>query len=186
MSQQNLSEKLGAALGRMSDRERRLVGITAAVAVVVFAAGIVYFGNGWLSSKEKRVASMRTSLEQILALESQYRDAEAREKKNAQRLKSNPVALFSLLQSSAGDLGLTLNDLNERKVPLKDSGITQVSVEVNLKQVSIDKLSAFLEKIEGARSNGLVKVTKLKVKTRFDNDQLLDVNMTVATWKAES
>ena len=48
----------------------------------------------------------------------------------------------------------------------------------------LGKLNTFLEKIEGKSSNGLVKIMKLKVKTRYDNAELLDVGMTVSTWQA--
>jgi len=83
----------------------------------------------------------------------------------------------------AQELGLTLNDLNERRTPIKESGIDEISVDVNLKQMSIDKLDAFLEKIEDGKYGGMVKVLKIKVKTRYDNPELLDVTMKVATYK---
>lgn len=172
------------ALSRMSDRERKLVGLTGAVAALLLFGGAFLWVDKTLDGKARRVRDLNESLQQVLALEGQYKAAEARDRQNAMRLRTNNVSLFSLLQTAAGQLGLTLNDLNERKVPLKNGDIEEVSVEVNLKQVSIDKLNLFLEKIEGKSSGGLVKIVKLKVKTRHDNPELLDVNMTVATWKA--
>jgi general secretion pathway protein M len=175
---------LGAALDNMSERERRLVMLLAAVFTILVLGGGLWWASDKLDGRERRVRDMRQNLQQILALEAQYKNAEQSERKSASRFKTNTTSLFSLLQKSAGQLGLTLNDLNERKTQLRDSDVTEVSVEVNLKQVSIDKLTTFLEKIEGRRSSGLVKVKKLKVKTRYDDPELLDVNMTVATWKA--
>lgn len=172
------------ALSRMSDRERKLVGLTGIVAALMIFGGAFWWVDKTLDGKARRVKEMNETLQQVLALEGQYKEAEARERQNATRLRTNRVSLFSELQKAAGQLGLTLNDLNERQVPVKDSSITEVSVEVNLKQVSIDKLNLFLEKIEGKSSGGLVKILKLKVKTRHDDPELLDVNMTVATWKA--
>ena len=54
---------------------------------------------------------------------------------------------------------------------------------MNLKSLSVDKLTQFLEEIEGADKSGLIKITKLKVKTRHDAEDLRDVTLTVATWK---
>jgi type II secretory pathway component PulM len=175
---------LGAAFANMSERERRLVTLLIAAFTLIVLAGGLWWATSKLDGRERRVRDMRQNLQQILALEAQYKSAEQTEKKSASRLRTNNTSLFSLLQKSAGALGLTLNDLNERKTPVRDTEVTEVSVEVNLKKVSIDKLNTFLEKVEGKRSSGLVKVKKLKVKSRYDDPELLDVNMTVVTWKA--
>lgn len=175
--------RLYAAFQRLSEREKRLVTLTAVVAIVFVVGGGTWGASGALESKQKRVQARSEQIAQLEALRERYQDAEQQEKRAAQRVKSNNVSLFSLLQKTAGELGLQLNDLNERKLPVKDSDLVEVSVEVNLKEVSIDKLNSFLEKIEGRRRDGIVKVQKLKVKTRFDNPEMLEVNMTVATWK---
>jgi len=183
MSTTKALEQLQTSFARLSDRERILVILTAAVAAVFIIVGIAWWANNAIDSRRKSVEIKEDKLSQILALEGQYKEAASREAKATQKLQRNTVSLFSLLQKTAGELNLKLNDLNERKSPIRDSEIEEVSVEVNLKQVSVDKLNQFLEKIEGKSKEGLVKIVKLKVKTRFDNPKLLDVNMTVATWK---
>lgn len=177
------SARLATSFSRLTERERRLVLLTGVAAIVFFVGGGSWAASGALESKEKRVKAKQEQLDQILALRDRYADAEQDEKRAASRVKSNTVSLFSLLQKTAGELSLQLNDLNERKLPVKDTELIEVSVDVNLKEVSIDKLNAFLEKIEGKRRDGVVKIQKLKVKTRFDAPDLLEVSMTVATWK---
>lgn len=181
-----LAPMIERTLANMSERERRLVGLLAAVFVLLVVGGGMWWASSTLDGMQRRVSDMRDTLGQIQALEAQYKAAETRERQAEMRLRTNKTSLFSLLQKSAGQLGLTLNDLNERKTPMKNSDVTEVSVEVNLKQVSIDKFNTFLEKIEGKSSKGLVKVMKMKVKTRFDDPELLDVNMTVSTWSTGS
>lgn len=178
-----LSGRLASSFQRLSERERRLVLLTGVVGILFFVGGGSWAASNALDAKEKRVKAKQEQLDQILSLRERYQEAEQNQKKAAERVKSNTTSLFSLLQKTAGELGLQLNDLNERKVPVKDSDIVEVSVDVNLKEVSIDKLNAFLEKIEGKRRDGVVKVQKLKVKTRFDAPDMLEVSMTVATWK---
>lgn len=175
--------QLQESFSRLNERERVLVSITAAVAVVFIIVGLGWWGNSAIDSRRKSVVLKKEKLAQILALEDKYKEAAALEKKATQKLERNSVSLFSLLQKTAGELNLKLNDLNERKTPVRDTEIEAVSVEVNLKQLSVDKLNQFIEKIEGRSKDGLVKIVKLKVKTRFDNPELLDVNMTVSTWK---
>jgi multidrug efflux pump subunit AcrB len=174
---------LGAALDRMSDRERKLVLLTAGVAIVLVGGLLVTLTQGALESKSKRVELKQEQLTSIQSLEEQYKTAEADEKRALQRLQTNTTSLFSHLQKTAAKLGLSLSDLAERQLPVKDTGVTEVTVDVNLKSLSVDKLTQFLEEIEGADKSGLIKITKLKVKTRHDAEDLLDVTLTVATWK---
>lgn len=172
-----------SSVGRLSSRERMLIGVTVMAAVLFVFAGGTWFVKGRLNKAERRLAEREAQLQQILALEGQYRRAELERKRSKSMMVANSTQLFSLLPKVAGELGLTLNDLNERRSPLKDSGIDEISVDVNLRQMSIDKLDAFLEKVETTQPGGLVKVLKLKVKTRYDNAELLDVTMKVATYK---
>jgi outer membrane biogenesis lipoprotein LolB len=177
-------DNLKASFDRMNDRERRLVLLTATVAAVLLIGGIVLGTGSALDSREKRVKKQQEQLDQILSFESDYRAAEAAEKQAVSRLTSNKISLFSRLNQAATKLGLSLRDLNEREVPVKDAeDVKEVRVEVNVKNISIDKLNEFIKEIEGERSDGLVKVMKMKVKTRHDNDEMLDANLTVATWK---
>ena len=178
-----LKEKLMSQFAALSEREQRLVGITALVAVVFIFGGGFLLMQSSLKSKEKQIKAQNEQLGQILALESDYNQAKNAQREEMRRLEGKNISLFSLLQNSASELGLSLKDLNEKKSPIKDSEMVQVSVDVNLKEVSIDKLTSFLESIESKSGKGLVKVTRLKTKTRFDNDQLLDVRITVSTWR---
>jgi general secretion pathway protein M len=178
---------LGRALQKMTDRERKLV-IVMIVAVALFAFAAVSMGvSSFIASREKRIRLHKDEIAQIETLRTAYDAAAAREKAADARIQSaSTTSLFTLLQKSAGELGLALSDLNERRLPVKDSELTEVTVDVNLKEISVDKLVTLLEKIEGRSSDGVVKVSKLKVKTRFDNPEMLEASLTVSTWKAPS
>jgi len=175
---------VGRALGKMTDRERKLVMATAVVAVL-FAFGLVAMAvSSFTTSRQKRIRLREDEIAQIEALRVAYDAAVAREQAAANRIQSGAsTSLFTLLQKAAGELGLSLSDLNERRLPVKDSELSEVTVDVNLKDISVDKLVSLLEKIEGRSSDGVVKVSKLKVKTRFDNPEMLEASLTVSTWK---
>lgn len=176
-------DSVKASFDRMNDRERRLVLLTATVALVLVVGGLVLGTSGALDRKRKRVAKQQVQLQQILSYEVDYKAAEQAEKRAIQRLTSNKVSLFSRLNQAATKLGLSLKDLNERDVPVKDSDVKQTQVELNVKNLSIDKLNEFLKEIEGESSEGLVKVVKMKIRARHDNSEMLDATLTVATWK---
>ena len=176
---------LGAAFSKMTDRERKLVALTAVVAVLLVVAGLAWSISGAITKREKGIAARKEEIAQLEALRGEYEAATARQKAAENRIKSAAAtSLFTLMQKSAAEVGLSLADLNERRIPVKDSDLTEVTVDVNLKEISIDKLATLLEKIEGRTTDGVVKVTKLKVKTRFDNPEMLEAMLTVSTWKA--
>jgi hypothetical protein len=176
---------LQGALAKMSDRERRLVFLTAGVAVVLVIVGLGWSISGAIRSREKGIANRKGEIAQLEALRAEYDAATARQKAAEARIKTaTQTSLFTLMQKAASEVGLSLSDLNERRLPVKDSDLTEVTVEVNLKEISIDKLVTLLEKIEGKTSAGVVKVTKLKTKTRLDAPDMLEVNLTVSTWRA--
>jgi hypothetical protein len=169
----------------MSDRERRLVFLTAGVAVILMIAGLGWSISGAIRSREKGIANRKGEIAQLETLRAEYDAATARQKAAEARIKTaTQTSLFTLMQKAASEVGLSLSDLNERRLPVKDSDLTEVTVEVNLKEISIDKLVTLLEKIEGKTSGGVVKVTKLKTKTRMDAPDMLEVNLTVSTWRA--
>jgi hypothetical protein len=176
---------LGRALQKMTERERKLVFVMIGAVVLFMIGGLSMGISSFLSSREKRIRLRRDEIAQIEALRVSYDAATARDRAAEARIKqASATSLFSLLQKSAGEVGLALTDLNERRLPVKDSELSEVTVDVNLKEIGIDKLVTLLEKIEGRSTDGVVKVTKLKVKTKFDNPEMLEASLTVSTWKA--
>jgi hypothetical protein len=179
------SSAIAAAFQRMTDRERKLVMLTASVAVVLVVAGLGWSLSSSLSRREKGIATRKEEIAVLESLRGDYEAAVARQQQAESRIKSAATtSLFTLMQKAAGDVGLPLSDLNERRIPVKDSDLTEITVDVTLKDISIDKLVTLLENIEGKNTSGVVKVTKLKVKTRLEAPDMLEVNLTVSTWRA--
>lgn len=175
------------AFGRLSEREKRLVVVTSVVAVVFVCALAITAVNSAIESRTKRVTMRKDEIAQLEVLRGRYHDAEEADKKSAAQIRANSQSLFTLVQKASSEVGLPVPDLQERRTPVKDAAdVQEVSVDINLKEISVDKLTTLLEKIEGKRNDGVVKVTKLKVKTRFDNPEMLEANLTVSTWRSSS
>lgn len=172
---------------RLSEREKRLVLITGTVGVIFVGFLVVTAINSALDSRQKRVTMRKDEIAQLEVLRERYHDAQEAEKKSSAQLRANSQSLFTLVQKASTEVGLPVPDLQERRTPVKDAAdLAEISVDVNMKEISVDKLTTLLEKIEGKRSDGIVKVTKLKVKTRFDNPEMLEANLTVSTWRSSS
>lgn len=54
-------------------------------------------------------------------------------------------------------------------------------MEVNFARIDLHKLTAFVNEIE--KSQHLVKVEKLRLRTRNDDPNLLDASLTVSTYQ---
>src|SRR4051812_14124268 len=103
------------AFSRMSERERRLVGATVAVASILLVLGGATLVSSLLDRRQKRVTMREEEIGQLDALRDQYQDAVSAEDRSKKRITNNSASLFSLLQKSAAEVGLALNDLNERR-----------------------------------------------------------------------
>ncbi len=164
------------------DKKKTLMGLGGGLGfLVILILGLCISS---LNSRHKEIQKLERDLKEIDRIGVQYQQVKAEQVAREREIEMNKTALFSVIQNVATRLELEVNDLNERKEPMMNSDMVQVSVVVNLKQLSTDRLSAFLENIENSSDKGLVKVTKLQVKTRFDQPDLLDAQMTISTWKA--
>jgi hypothetical protein len=167
----------------LSDRERRLISILAATVVALLLMLTIYLGVSKLSSRRAELVRNKQQLAQIVDLEDEYFKAKEKTEKARMTVRRNDVSLFTFIQAVTSRLGVAVKDLNEQKRPLPKSDIVEVSVKLNLSKLSIDKVTALIEAIETSEMGQLIKVTKLKINKRFDEPDLLDLQMTVSTWK---
>ena len=167
---------------RLTEREKKLVTIFGvALFLITIGSSFLWFYTS-LNDKKMQLESTRLRLGEILSLKSQYQEAKQKQEAEEKRFRSNDISLFSLIQANATRYGLILNDLNERKEPVGESRLMQTDVVINLKEISIDRLTAFIVSLEETEG-GVIKITRLKIKTRYDKSDMLDVQMTVSTWK---
>lgn len=167
----------------LSDRERKLLIFCALVIISLLLFLLLFFGSQKISSHRHEFKTNKDILEQINNLEGDYLKAKERGDRARLSVMHNSVSLFSLIQGITNKFGLVVKDLNEQKRSLPKSNIVEVSVRVNLSKLSIDKVSALIEAIESSAYAPLIKVTKLKITKRFDEPDLLDLLLTVSTWK---
>ena len=168
----------------LSDDNKKTVLMGASAGLLIVVLVCLYGAVSSLSGRQAQIKQLELESKQIDSLSGQYQHIQAEQDARQAQIRANKVALFTVIQNVATRLELEVNDLNERKEPLNNSDLMQVSVIVTVKELSMDRLTAFLEDLEKSASNGLVKITRLQVKTRFDQPDLLDVQMTVTTWKA--
>ncbi len=169
-----------AWLSRLSPRERVMVS-AAAAAVVLFVLLLVGTGiSHSISAREARIEEKTRLLAQIGRLTQGYRQVQAERAALESRLKAPAVPLMSFVAQTGQQLGVDVNDLRPGS-PGGSEGISEESVEVSLARIDLPKLARLLEGLE--RGPGVVKVRRLRVTTRNDDPQLVDVTLLVATYR---
>jgi hypothetical protein len=181
---ERLSEASMSWLDGLSDRDRRLLSILSIAIASLLVISIVVFSATKISTKRAELERNKQQFSEVRELESQYMMARSKSEQAKRRIKQNRISLFTFIQGVTTRLGLSVKDLTEQSRPLPKSDIVEVSVRLNLSKLSIDKVTALIEELEGSEGQELVKVTKLKISKRFDEPELLDLQMTVSTWKS--
>jgi general secretion pathway protein M len=137
----------------------------------------------WISMAERK----KQELSRFEDLSARYQNLEGTIGAMERELGSRKRGFSLLAQLEAGARRLGLQDNIASMKPFKnqmDSGIEESSVEIRLEKLDLGGggLVKFLQEVEGEES--LVRTRRLRIKSRFDDPQLLDVTLLVSTLEA--
>ena len=186
---------------RLSERERALV--------IVFALLFIFIGGffGWqqlqgqLTTLAEENEQLKSSLATIEEGKADYLQIRSQVEAQRRLLEANQVDLSRLMESAAGRQGFSIEDFRANRRFLEDNQrrgrrgrnntqrrarkvLVQHSQTVTIRNISLEKLSAFLEELE--RNRFPIRVNKLDIRTSArDRQQLIEVRLTVSTYKSE-
>jgi type II secretory pathway component PulM len=171
----------------LSQREQRvLIG-----AGVIFVLMFLYLGvDSVLQRYEKlgdKIVTKRGEVQKISRLRTQYMEAHKQlediKAKLDQMEKGFSVLSFIEDLANRENIRENIGSVKPKKLPLNDRYDENI-VELKIDNVSLSKLVDFIFKIEN--SGYLLKVKRLRVKTRYDNRDLLNVTLQVTTYKKKA
>jgi type II secretory pathway component PulM len=174
--------RLRTVLEQLSPRERWLVGGVAGVfAVVLVLLGVVNPLRAALEGGRERAAAAEQQLSVALALRRELDEVRGRLAHVEQRIREGPRGnLFTTLESLARESAVKVDSMQPQTVP-SDTAYRETKVEVKLEGVSLAQLANYLNKIESAPQ--LLSVKSLRIRTRSDKPDLLDVSFTVSSFE---
>ncbi|HET9552644.1 MAG TPA: type II secretion system protein GspM [Anaeromyxobacteraceae bacterium] len=176
-----VSADLEAWASRLSPRERVMVSL-AGLAIALFVVFLVAFQlQAGVRAREARIDEKTRALGQVAALAGGYRQVQAERAAMQARLRGPPVQLMSHVSQTGTTLGVEVTDLRPSGAPVELDGVTEESVEVNLPRIELSRLARLLQGLE--RSQGFVKVRRLRLATRTDDPKLVDATVVVATYQ---
>ena len=174
--------KLRAAFDNLSSRERILVSVVGALFVVV----LLYFGVwrqtvSYRERAEARLASADAQLGAMTRLRGEYDEVNRRLSSVEARIRSGPRGnLRTTLENLARESAVKVESMEPQASPANDR-YRETKVEVGLRGVTLAQTVGYLHKIESTQQ--LLSVKSLRIRTRSDTPELLDVTFTVSSFE---
>lgn len=177
-----LLARLRTWLEGLAPRERLLVAAACvALAVVLVLAAVVQPLRSAASSAEARARSAAEQLEALQELRARYDEANARVAGVESRIRSGPQGeIFTTLETMARESAVQVDSMEPRTTPASEH-YRENKVQVALKGVTLAQTVNYLHRIESAPQ--LLSVKSLRMRSRRDDPELLDVTFTVSSFE---
>lgn len=171
-----------AWLDGLSPRERMLVlAAGAALVAAVVVLGLVLPALRAARAASERVASAEQELLAVQRLRHEYDEVQGRLAAVEERIRSGPRGeIFTTLEKLARDSAVKVDSMEPRTAPASDD-YRETRVQVALKGVTLAQLVNYLHRIDS--SEQVLSIKSLRVRTRKDRPEMLDVTFTVSSFE---
>jgi type II secretory pathway component PulM len=178
----DLLARLRDLLANLSTRERLLVGsVGTLVALVLVWAVLVRPVLAARARSSGRMEQAEQAIDAMERLRAEYQEVNGRLATVEQRIRSGPSGnLFTTLESLARQSAVNVDSM-EPQAAQAGSQYRETKVQVVLKGVTLAQVVAYLQGIESAPQ--LLSVKSLRMRTRQDKPDLLDVTFTVSSFE---
>lgn len=177
-----LLARLRAFAGTLAPRERLLVG--AALAVLGLTIFYLLLARPALSARASaaaRVATAEQELEAMLRLRREFDEVNGRLSSVESRIQQGPRGnIFTSLEALAQQAAIKVDSM-EPQAAAAGERYRETKVQVVLKAVTLSQTVQYLQGIESAPQ--VLSVKSLRVRTRQDKPELLDVTFTVSSFE---
>jgi type II secretory pathway component PulM len=172
---------LNSEWNRMAPRERRLVAglIGAVVAFALLVTGFLFVES--LRDIAESNSDAREALADIARHRDEYQAAKERMVQQEVRIGSEPPQLNADLEAASHEAGIPIPEIIEQPATDVTKRYREHKVDLKLRQVDLQSLAKFLNKIETGRR--LIVVTRLYIRRRFSEGQTLDVELTATAYE---
>lgn len=177
--------RVRAFVDNLEPRERILVGAAAGLVVLlVVVLGVVQPLLSASSRAAERVESAERELEAMRRLRQRYDELNERLSSVERRIRQGPEGeLFTTLEELASQSAVQVDAMEPRTAAASEE-YSETKVQVVLKGVTLAQAVNYLHRIESAEQ--LLSVKSLRIRTRQDESELLDVNFTVSSFEPRS
>ncbi len=174
--------RIRAAIDDLTPRERlALWGMGIAIGcALVWLLVVLPIGTA-RDRAAQRVARAESQIGMMVHLRAQYEEIAGRLQKVENRIQRGPKGnVFTTLETLALNSAVKIESLEPQAAPAGDHYVEE-KVQVVLKSVTLSQLSRYLDQIES--SPQLLSIKALRIRTRADKPELLDVTFTVSAFE---
>lgn len=169
----------------LSERDKRAVKIAGAALGVFVAFLILKAVMGGGTNDQQKLTELKDRLHEVKQLRVEYDYANNLLRQLTSSIQKEDEALISVVEKILVD-----NQIDRKSFSIKDSNITtagtddlyeEKSVQVDIKRITIQKFIDVLYTIQNRKS--FLKVSDLKLKSKFDKENQLDVSFRLSTFE---
>lgn len=171
-------ERLKDRWENMAPREKRLASLLGVATVIALFGYIGFQISDGLKQMAKRNERTRDA---IAALEKHADDLMNGKVKTGSVVSDAPVSLATYLEKIGNDVGVPLPETTESSHPAKSPKFTEHTIDVTLRNITIDQLAQFLRRVETDEPS--VVTQHLNVKPYRSDHVHMDVELTIATYE---
>lgn len=175
-----LSERIQRLLASERDRKAVLLGAAALFILIIYIIFQSY--SSGKATLEKRAAALEEDLKKIESLRSEYIQSKRKMEEATRRIRTEDEALISVVEKVLVDAQVDRSSFSiSSRTDTSGDLYDEKSVDVDIKKLSLNKAVDLLYKIQ--TNPNFLKVSKFRIRTRFDNPNLLDASFRVSTFK---
>jgi hypothetical protein len=168
-----------------SKRDKRTIKASVAVLSIIILLLIFRFFISGAERLQKQANILETDYKKVSSLRKQFLEFKQIKTELTSTIKSGDEALISLLEGILVDEQIdrgsfSIKDSNSRVTKDEDL-FDEQNVDAEIRKIPLYKLVDLLYKIN--TNNSFLKVSKLRIRTRFDNPDLIDVNFRISRFK---
>ncbi len=177
-----LVERLRAAFGNLADRERVLVITTGgmlglALVYLLIVSPILRIGD----RVGQRATAAQQQLQVVTRMRQEFDDVHGRLTAVEERIQTGPKGnLRTTLETLAAESSVRVESMEPQASPANDR-YRETKIAVGLKEVTLPEIVQYLHAIESTRQ--ILSVKSLRMRTRSDASELLDVTFTVSSFE---
>ena len=174
--------RLRAAFDGLSPRERILVWVAAGLtAVIVTYFRVIQTAVGLRDAAERRLDAAEQQLRVMSSLHREFADVNERLTSVEQRIRNGSSSnLRTTLESLAKASLVKVESMEPQATPSNDR-YRETKVEVGLNEVTLAQAVSYLHQIESSQQ--VLSVKSLRMRTRKDKPEYLDVTFTVSAFE---
>lgn len=175
-----IRDKIGAVLA--SDRDRKAA-IFGGIGFLILVFYIVFqiFSSG-AGNLEKKAQSAQEELSKIKSLKSEYIESKRKTDGLASSIKRGNLNLLPAVEKILVDRQIDRGSFSiNLRAPVTGDLYEETGVDVEIRGISLEKAVDVLYKIQSTPA--FLKLSNLRLRTRFNDPSLMDVSFRISTFK---